>query len=278
VHNIKKDQNRFAFGANWARFLSVLDNDRITSAEKSLQCMLGEIDLRGKTFLDIGSGSGLHSLVARRLGAKVHSFDYDFQSVGCTAELKRRYFPEDNDWLVEQGSVIDSEYMAGLGQFDIVYAWGVLHHTGAMWLAIEYALQRVHEGGEFFIAIYNDQGVKSHGWWWVKYLYNHLPSPLNTLYAFGFGLISNLVNILKYTCKFKPMVAIKPLLNYRNNRGMSVAHDMIDWIGGFPFEFASYESLNSYMLARGFELLRGKKATSLGCHEMVFLSKEKEHQ
>lgn len=74
------------------------------------------------------------------------------------------------------------------------------------------------------------------------------------------------------------MVAIKPLLNYRNNRGMSVAHDMIDWIGGFPFEFASYESLNSYMLARGFELLRGKKATSLGCHEMVFLSKEKEHQ
>jgi len=31
------------------------------------------------------------------LGARVHSFDYDPQSVACTAELKRRYFEGDEN-------------------------------------------------------------------------------------------------------------------------------------------------------------------------------------
>lgn len=181
------DPARFAFGANWSRFLSVLDDDRIAEAEKSLQNMLGVTDLKAKTFLDIGSGSGLFSLAARRLGAKVHSFDYDKQSVACTAELKRRYFDGDAAWQVEQGSALDTEYMRQLGQFDVVYSWGVLHHTGAMWIGIENASRRVTNSGRLFIAIYNDQGLKSHGWWLVKYLYNKLPWPLDTLYAYSLG-------------------------------------------------------------------------------------------
>jgi len=261
---------RFAFGANWTRFLSVLDDDRIAEAEKSLQNMLGVTDLKSKTFLDIGSGSGLFSLAARRLGANVHSFDYDPQSVACTAELKRRYFDGDATWRVEQGSALDSEYMRKLGQFDVVYSWGVLHHTGAMWVGIENALQRVAGGGRMFIAIYNDQGLKSHGWWVVKYLYNKLPRPLNTLYAYFLGLAAQALNILKYTLKLQPMTAIRPLLDYKQKRGMSVMHDLIDWMGGFPFEFARYEILTAYLHARGFKLIKGNQATSLGCHEMVF--------
>ena len=98
------DPNRFAFGANWSRFLSVLDEERIAEAQQSLQQMFDVENLRGKSFLDIGSGSGLFSLAARRLGAKVHSFDYDVQSVACTEELRRRYYPDDADWQVEQAT------------------------------------------------------------------------------------------------------------------------------------------------------------------------------
>jgi 2-polyprenyl-6-hydroxyphenyl methylase/3-demethylubiquinone-9 3-methyltransferase len=72
-------------------------------------------------------------LAARRLGATVHSFDYDPQSVACTAELKRRYFPEDGAWRVEEASVLDQDYLRRLGQFEVVYSWGVLHHTGVLW-------------------------------------------------------------------------------------------------------------------------------------------------
>lgn len=272
------DPARFAFGANWSRFLSVLDDDRITEAEKSLQNMLGVTDLKAKTFLDIGSGSGLFSLAARRLGAKVHSFDYDPQSVACTAELKRRYFDGDGAWHVEQGSALDQVYMRQLGQFDVVYSWGVLHHTGAMWIGIENASQRVAGGGRMFIAIYNDQGLKSHGWWLVKYLYNKLPRPLNTLYAYCLGLAAHALNILKYTLKLQPMTAIRPLLNYKQKRGMSVMHDLIDWMGGFPFEFARFEVLEGYLHARGFKLIKGNQATSLGCHEMVFARKTNDDQ
>ena len=127
-----KAGGRFEFGANWSHFLALLDESRIADAEKSLCEMLGVTDLRDRRFLDIGCGSGLFSLAARRLGAQVHSFDFDPQSVACAQELKRRFFPEDSQWRVGQGSVLDLGYLDGLGHFDIVYSWGVLHHTGSM--------------------------------------------------------------------------------------------------------------------------------------------------
>ena len=114
------NKERFQFGANWAAFLQVLDEERIIIAENSLKQMLAVCDLNGKTFLDIGSGSGLFSLAARRLGAKVISVDYDRKSVDCTAELKRRYFADDDGWFVQEGSVLDRPFLETLGKHDVV--------------------------------------------------------------------------------------------------------------------------------------------------------------
>src|SRR5712691_3865602 len=127
VWRMKEKELRFEFGKNWTAFLSVLNDESIAIAEASLKRALRVESLRGKTFIDIGCGSGLFSLAAVRLGASVHSFDYDPRSVACTAELKRRYFPTHPNWTVEQGSVRDEQYMQKLGQFDVVYSWGVLH-------------------------------------------------------------------------------------------------------------------------------------------------------
>src|SRR3981081_3303222 len=146
---------RFAFGKNWSRFLNVLEESRIVRAEESLREMLEVDTLEGKSFLDIGSGSGLFSLAARRLGARVHSFDYDAKSVACTQELRRRYFNDDPLWTVEQGSALDPAYLSALGKFDVVYSWGVLHHTGAMWRALDLVAKNVKPGGRVFVGVHN---------------------------------------------------------------------------------------------------------------------------
>ena len=174
---------RFEFGKNWSRFLILLDEPRIVRAEQSLKQMLEIDNLEGRSFLDIGSGSGLFSLAARRLGARVHSFDYDPHSVACTKELRRRYFNNDPDWRIEEGSALDFDYVRSLGVFDVVYSWGVLHHTGAMWTALDNAQLAVAAGGKLFVAIYNDLGSRSRRWRWIKRTYCDLPGFLKTSFA-----------------------------------------------------------------------------------------------
>lgn len=263
---------RFSFGENWAKFLETLDEEKIELARESLARLLGTDDLSGKTFLDIGSGSGLSSLVAYRMGATVTSFDYDTQSVACSAELAERY-GDGKRWTVQQGSALDAEFMRGLGSFDIVHSWGVLHHTGAMWNAIALAEERVTEGGNLVLALYNDQGAKSHLWWLIKAFHNLLPRGLNTGFAYMFGYLVYAANILRYTLKLQPMKAIRPILEYRKGRGMSLTRDIVDWVGGFPFEFVRDDTMRHYLEARGYQEVYANPATSLGCHEWNYLKR-----
>jgi 2-polyprenyl-3-methyl-5-hydroxy-6-metoxy-1,4-benzoquinol methylase len=262
--------SRFEFGENWTRFLALLDDRRIAEAEQSLRDMLQLRDLQGLSFLDIGSGSGLFSLAARRLGARVHSFDFDPKSVACAIELRNRYFPGDASWRIESGSALDGEYLRGLGQFDVVYSWGVLHHTGSMWLGFENAIGRVAAGGRLVIAIYNDQGWKSRVWWLIKAVYNRLARPLKWLFRKLLMGVIHLFMLVRCTLRGRPMEALRPLLDASRERGMSAKYDVIDWIGGFPFEVASFELLESYFAARGFTLVHSTRTPSWGCNELSF--------
>src|SRR6185312_5384679 len=151
---------RFGFGKNWQSYIKTLDESKIKSSEKWLSDSLSVSSLEGKRFIDIGSGSGLMSLAARNMGANVFSFDYDENSVAATQHVRSAYYPDDPKWNVERGSVLDKEYLTSKGKYDMVYSWGVLHHTGNMWQALENVTDLVNENGTLYIAIYNDQGYR----------------------------------------------------------------------------------------------------------------------
>src|SRR5947209_2899225 len=234
--------DRFEFGENWRAFLSLVDEERIAAAEESVRSLLGVRDLAGKRLLDAGSGSGLFSLAARRLGATVHSFDYDPQSVASTAELRRRYFDDDAQWTVEQGSVLARDYLESLGTFDVVYSWGVLHHTGAMWDALENVIERVAPGGLLAISLYNDQGRVSRGWWRIKRRYNRSSPTTQRLIVLGVGAYFESRTALARLATGKNPLPVERWRNYGEQRGMSVWHDLVDWVGGYPFEVATPEA------------------------------------
>jgi 2-polyprenyl-3-methyl-5-hydroxy-6-metoxy-1,4-benzoquinol methylase len=260
---------RFEFGRNWRRFLSSLTEQKIQNAADALASMMETNDLRGLRLLDIGCGSGLSSLAARRLGARVYSFDYDPESVACTLELRNRFYPQDaGDWVVEQGSALDESFLRSLGSFDIVYSWGVLHHTGAMWKALENAAIPLAAGGTLFIAIYNDQGGHSRRWRAVKRLYNRMPRGLRFLVVIPVAVHQWWRPTLKDFLRLRPFSTWR---SYSSGRGMSAWRDVIDWVGGYPFEVARPEEIFDFYRKRKCELIKLKTSGgSLGCNEFVF--------
>lgn len=271
-------ETRFSFGRNWKNFQSQLTESNIDQASQSLQKLLRRTELEGVRFLDAGSGSGLFSLCARRLGATVVSFDLDPESVACIRSLQEREEVPDERWEVLEGSILDEDFLNQLGPFDVVYSWGVVHHTGQMWKAIDLLIPLVAERGEFVVAIYNDQGFASRVWMAIKRFYNKLPVFIQPLYVLGIFLwgafcrviLTVLAMLVRLVTLRNPLVPLSRWWNEERPRGMNWWHDLVDWVGGWPFEVARPGEVFTYLHERGFELIAMETTPGSGCNEYVF--------
>lgn len=258
----------FAFGDNWLKFVRKVDASLIGEAKASLVKFMRGNKIRGKTFVDVGCGSGLFSIAAVLLGArKVVSFDVDGDSVKCTEHLREKFGFGERKLEVRKGSALNRSFLKSLGKFDIVYSWGVLHHTGKMWEAIDNTITLLKKDGLFYLAIYNKRtGFQSSEFWKV----------VKKTYLGGGSFTRFLIECL-YFVQFclvwatrgkNPLSVIK---NWKSRRGMDWHTDLVDWLGGYPYEFAKNEEIKTFVLKRGFRLVNSidvKNGT--GCNEFLF--------
>ncbi|MGI9421500.1 MAG: class I SAM-dependent methyltransferase [Geminicoccaceae bacterium] len=249
------DGQRFAFGKNWHDFVEKqFSPERVSTSKRHLLDFLGVADLKGKTFLDIGCGSGLHSLAAWESGAnKIISFDYDPDSVQST-KLLREHAGAPANWVLSEGSVLDVDFMAGIEQADIVYSWGVLHHTGDVWRAIENAATRVKPGGRFYIALYSaDVHVDPPPEFWLDLKLRYNASSvlgkrmIELWYIWRYNLRRRIWNLPKL---------VRQIRTYNADRGMSFYTDVKDWVGGWPMQFCQDAEVTERVEAMGFRQTR----------------------
>ncbi|MBF0370683.1 MAG: class I SAM-dependent methyltransferase [Magnetococcales bacterium] len=251
--SLKDLSQHYAFGDNWRAYAEKINPIAIQNAEEKLRTLLGE-DLHNKSFLDIGCGSGLHALAALKAHAvQVMGVDLDPISVATCRSLLENHDP-DGPWQCEEKSVFDLSPRES-GRFDVVYSWGVLHHTGAMWEAIEKAAAMVKPGGRLAIAIY--LATPFCGFWrWEKRLYSASPKPIQKLLSFLFALI-----------KMPGLMILERKLNiiadYRTKRGMDFFIDIHDWLGGYPYQSASPEEIVTKINRLGFTHLKSRRTTPL---------------
>tara|TARA_B100000989_G_scaffold39370_1_gene24952 strand:+ start:504 stop:1262 length:759 start_codon:yes stop_codon:yes gene_type:complete len=249
---------RFKFGKNWKIYSRFIDSEKIYFGAESLKEYFKVENLNNKSFLDAGCGSGLFSICAATLGAKVRSFDYDLDAVECTREAVKTHIKK--RILVENGDILDSSYIKKLGKFDYVYSWGVLHHTGNLDKAMQNIDELVKKKGKLFISIYNDQGFKSEAWEKIKFIYNK------------FFFFRPLLFVIFFVFMKLPEISYKILSKKKELRGMNSVIDLIDWLGGYPFETAKPEEVIDFFTKLGYTLEKLKTVNGKsGCNEFVFM-------
>jgi 2-polyprenyl-6-hydroxyphenyl methylase/3-demethylubiquinone-9 3-methyltransferase len=255
---MKRDEQRFGFGRNWKDYIEKrLSDERVETSRKHMLEFLGVDDLRDRTFLDIGCGSGLHSLAALRSGAReIFAFDYDADSVAAST-FCHRYAGSPQNWRIVQGSVLDETFMTGVPQADIVYSWGVLHHTGDVWRAIRNAAGRVPVGGLFYIALYSAdvQRPPYTAEFWLDTKQEYLRSGwlgqrrLEWWYIWNFYLGKDMRQLPAF---------VRRVIDYRKNRGMDIMADLRDWLGGWPMEFVYDQEAVRFCETMGLKLEKMK--------------------
>lgn len=223
------------------------------------------VALKNKTFLDIGAGMGLSSLLATQAGAVCCAVDIDIYVFNLIKKNKKRFFQKYQSPKILVGSILDKQFLqmaiqVNTKRYDIVHAWGVFHHTGKMWQAIKNAQLLVADQGFFVFSLYNAHWT-SPLWKIIKLLY--IRSPLiikKCIYALVYSLIA--ATIFLYNRK-------KPSDVYVH--GIDFTHLVLDLLNGYPYEYAKPTAVISFMEHAGFKLQQFFPTEyPTGCNEYVF--------
>jgi SAM-dependent methyltransferase len=257
---------RFEFGKNWTRYVKrSFSEERVDIARRHMLKLLKREDLKGLDFLDIGCGSGIHSMAALQAGAgEIRSSDYDPNSVQA-AKMVRGYAGNPKNWVIERGDVLDENYIDSLGKWNLVYSWGVLHHTGDVWRALELAQRPVADGGLFYIALYSSDVQTDPDYWLrIKQEYNQAGAFERWRMVWWYVWEHMMAKKISHF----PIVFMR-MVNYRFSRGMSLFSDIRDWLGGWPMQFvADKDVIDLLEQKHGMKLLNIK--TGEACTEFVF--------
>ncbi len=251
---------KFSFGKNWQAYSkNALTKKSLMDFKHDFDELFNGIDFKNKKFIDIGFGQGLAILIAAEKGADVVGIDIDANNIKALnitlQEMGRVKVPK-----TDIVSILDDDYVNRYkSNYDIVHSWGVLHHTGNMTKGFDNACDLVATNGYFICSIYN-RHWSSPIWKIIKYLYNI--SPL---------ICQQLINGFFYPIIFIAKWIVTGKNPKQKERGMNFFYDVIDWIGGYPYEYATENEIIELVSKKGFVCIKScPAAVPTGCNEFVF--------
>ena len=255
---------QFAFGRNWKQFVerSRLSMRGLMSSVREVRQLFGIPSLEGLKILDLGCGSGLSSLAFRLLGANVVSADVQEESLEAARRMQSIFSPalnpegqeDTSQWSFAKLSALDAWSLAAFQPVDVVYTWGVLHHTGDVWQAIHNAQLPLAEDGLLIVAVYAEE------------FYDQKDNIINMKKFYRNANVNQQehLDIAIGITWLKPLLhagknPFEILRNFSETRGMDFWTDVRDWLGGWPTEFVSTSAMLSFAKRTGLRCINVRR-------------------
>jgi arsenite methyltransferase len=161
VYSPAQTQTQDAFGFKWKK-RDTYESDAVQQASKAWLLeryvvpgrSLREV-VTGKRVLDAGCGSGHSALLF--FDGLLKDCDYVGVDISTAVDVAKQRFSErglPGQFL--QASLLDLP--KEIGEFDVIFSEGVLHHTDSTRAAVLYLARRLKPGGTFMFYIYKKKG------------------------------------------------------------------------------------------------------------------------
>ena len=193
--------------------------------------------VKGKKVLDAGSGSGMVSIAFAVMGASVTGVDITSKCIE-NGRKRAKAFGVECRFVQSDLTMLDLHE-----DFDIIYSWGVLHHTADAKASFFRLVEHLRPGGEIIIAVYLRTAFSSF-WNFSRVFYQSSPGFAKTAFRRSASVLLNGYDAVRKALMKKERYML---------RGTSNEELVNDWFGVPHRTFHTYTEVYEWFREKGLD-------------------------